>query len=285
MSYSIRYNQAKNQLEVETPYCIIDSASLVTPVPFKGKGDDSGKGIPRYSIRALFDLSFTGAQEFLKELRTECNQLVDNIEQFHPLFAPLNTPVNQIVTDCIKVGSEVIAEKKTQDAKAIKKAEQAKRAAPSEKAYNPAMDYLAGLFYFYARASIAYPARIFDRDNQILTPSSDEFFAPSFKGKLRLVIKRMPAFNSGDKEVGGSLVAYVNSVQFIRLTPEIDYRRALSGFSAVDSDDEAECMFNIPKKKVIEDDVPIFGAPKKAAVKVGPRTLPKDDITDYTEKF
>jgi hypothetical protein len=281
MSYQIQYNQSKNQLEVTTPYCILDSASLVTPACFQADGKDQGE--PRHSIRALFDLSFSGAQEFLRELQTECDNLVDHVDQFHPLFAPEGTHPSQIVTDCIKVGSEIIAEKKAQDERAERKAKTTKTAAPGKKAYNPAMDYLDGLFYFYARASTKFPPRIFDRDNQILTPQSDEFFAPSFKGKLRLVIKRAPAFGSKDKEVGGSLVAYMNSVQFIRATPEIDYRRALGGFDKVDSDDEAECMFKIPQKKVIEDDVPDFKAPKRAAAVQ--KRIARDDIDDYTENF
>lgn len=292
MSHQIVYNYSKNQLEVTTPYCIIDSASLVTPVKFQKDGKEQGE--PRHSIRALFDLSFSGAQEFLAELREECNQLVDHVDQFHPLFAPTNAQHNQIVTDCVKVGSEVIAEKKSQDERAERKAKATKTAVPTKKAYNPAMDYLDGLFYFYARASTKFPPRIFDRDNQILTPQSDEFFAPSFKGKLRLVIKRAPAFGAKDKEVGGSLVAYMNSIQFIKLTPEIDYRRALSGFDKVDSDDEAECMFNIPKKKD-EYEGPratskIIGEVKFIDRPVSKKQMAKsqateDDVSDYIERF
>jgi hypothetical protein len=283
MSYTIHYNHSKNQLEVTTPYCILDSASLVTPVQFQSEG--KGQGEPRHSIRALFDLSFKGAQDFLKELREECRNLVDNVEQFHPAFAPENAPINQIVSDCVKIGKEIIAEKKAQDERAERKAKTTKAPLPSKKAYNPAMDYLDGLFYFYARASSKFPPRVFDRDNQLLTPSSDDFFAPSFKGKLKLVIKRAPAFGSKDPDVGGSLVAYMNSVQFIRSTPEIDYRRALAGFDKVDSDDEAECMFNIPKKKAVEDDVLIFGASKKTATKPTAQRKVNDDIDEYTENF
>jgi len=282
MSCLIRYNHSKNQLEVDTPYCILDSASLITAVQFQQDG--KGQGEPRHSIRALFDLSFTGAQEFLQELREECKQLVDNVEQFHPAFAPPGTPINQIVTDCVKIGSEVIAEKKAQDARAEKKAKAAGQAAASKKAYNPAMDYLDGLFYMYARASSKFRLRIFDRDNQVLSPQSDEFFAPSFKGRLRLVIKRAPAFGSKDPDVGGSLVAYMNSVQFIRSTPEIDYRRALSGFSTVESDDDAECMFNIPKKD-------IYTGPRATSKAVGEvkfndkKKAAKDEIEDYVEQY
>lgn len=277
MSYTIQYNHSKNQLEVTTPYCIIDSASLVTPVAFQSEGKEQGE--PRHSARALFDLSFTGAQEFLKELRTECNQLVDQVDQFHPTFAPAGTPFNQIVSDCIKVGRDVISDKLAQDERAEKKAKATKTAAPSKKSYNSAMDYLDGLFYFYARASTKFPPRIFDRDNQVLTPTSDDFFAPSFKGKLRLIIKRAPAFGSKDKEVGGSLVAYMNSVQFIKLTPEVDYRRAQSGFDKVESDSDAECMFNIPKKqtdktKVIENNSKHIKS-----------NSAKDDVDDYIERF
>lgn len=299
MSYSIRYNHSKNQLEVETPYCILDSAALITPVPFQADGKVQGE--PRHSIRALFDLSFSGAYEFLQDLRSECKQLVDNVEQFHPAFVPEGTAINQIVTDCVKVGSQVIAEKKAQDERAERKAKTTKSPAPTKKAYNAAMDYLDGLFYFYARASSKFPPRVFDRDNQALSPSSDDFFSPSFKGRLRLVIKRAPAFASKDPDVGGSLVAYMNSVQFIRSTPEIDYRRALSGFSAVESDDEAECMFNIPKKKdgefkqvakpttqrkardeIDEDDVPAFVSVKRST---NSQRKARDEIDAYTEKF
>lgn len=261
MSYDIKFNEVKNEVIVTTPVCLIDNAHVLRLFQHPDWPDTK----PKHSVRAIFHASKSLA--FRTELAQECEKLLNGQTQFHPLLASDNTPEKYICNDFIKIGTEVIAQKKEID--------KLQKDPTAKKAYSSVYDYLAPLAYFYTRSEFDIP--VFDMYGKELKFDSDDFFAPSFKGSLRIGIK----WCSSDKRNplnGGTIYSFLKGIQFLGKT-EMNFMREEVKFEA--SAQDADCMFELPEKE--KSGIPWDD--KKAPSQKKRSNKTNDDIDDYTERF
>lgn len=285
MTYDVKFNATRNQVEILTPKCLIDHASLRVPTKIP-KQDNSAE---KFRVRAMFKATL--AMNFYKTVAETCRMLLDeSLGQYHPLFAPHGTPSKEIAFDFLKRGCDLIAEKKHAD----------RRKKEGDKmAYSPALDYLQPLLYFYASTLPQFPPALIDAYGKPLNVASDDYFKPSFIGRLKIIVKRNSSFGSKEGDVeGGQLTAYLQGVQFIQLTPEINYMREAVSFEA---DDGSEVMFEVPKVEIVdpfgvvtEEEAPPLrrvtaNANSINAVKIERQTIRKpiesDDISKFAESY
>jgi len=215
MSYSIVYSESKKsvQLQLKT---LVDTAALVTPVQYKKDGVPQGK--PKFSLRCL--LKADKCDEFRKEIAEACAKLCNGTTQVHPSFANNKTNPKYIVRDFLKIGREIIAEKKEADL----------HLKPTErKNYSPVLDYLEELCYFFASSSSEFPPKIFDKNGDILHVENDSFFLPSFIAVVRVNIKLISVPPTS------YLTPYIHAVQYIS-PASINYRQDSVKFDQADDD-------------------------------------------------
>lgn len=271
MSYTISFNEPKKEILVTTPPCLIDNVHLLT----KYQHPDYPDNKPKYSVRAIMDAQ--KSLNFRMAIAKECRKILNGKTQFHPLIAPKDTPEKFLCNDFIKIGAEVIAQKK-----AIDELQDDPRA---KKAYSPIYDYLEPLVYFFTRSEFEIP--VFDEYGKKMSIDSDGFFLPSFKGVLKIGIKWCKADKNNPLN-GGHLYSYLMGVQFIGKT-NINLMRGEVKFEAAKRN--SDCMFDIPEKEkdneeCMFDDTPIARAKRTTgAVSAKKQKEVNDDIADYVEQY
>jgi hypothetical protein len=153
----------------------------------------------------------------------------------------------------------------------------------AKKAYNPGYDYLEPLLYFFARSEFSVP--VLDQYGKKVDFDRDEFFMPSFKGRLRIGVKWCPS-DVKNPVNGGHIFTYLVGVQYKENT-DINLMRSEVGFDALE--DDADCMFDIPAKKVADDEDTVpwktNSAAAKGASKIASKRVAKDDVDSHLEEY
>lgn len=261
MSYKIEFNEAKKQVEI-TLKTLVDNAALVNPVAYKENGVIKGK--PKFTIRCL--LKTDKSQAFQRELIAATEKLCNGTIQVHQRKATANINRDYIVTDFLKIGHDILMQKKQNDEYAPK---------GTKKTYSESMKYLEDLCYFYANTAQEFPPKIFDRFSKQMEIENDDFFKPSFIGVVKCVVKRVPKFGSSTPNFGGQLVCYLQAVQYIEAST-INFMGSQVSFDATDS---SENMFGIESKT--EE----FGFHPTGKTNEVKPTKKFDDVDDYLNQY
>lgn len=281
-------------LEVITPICLMDSASLIVPKPYKDPKTKIEKGDPKFSVRALFDVMKEEDIDFKQSLFKNFKVLLNGKTRVHSRFAANTVDHKCLVKDFIKVGSEYIEDKKMTDSVAEPGA---------KKEYSAAMDYLNNFFFFYSKSK--KQVAIKDKFGKDVIAESDDFFNPSFFGKLKMNIKLIP--NTDNPGFGGKIITYLQGVQYIKASKisyistgfdvsfeeadghddeldEIENRYAQSSNAKKDQIDEVEERHNQVKNS---SGKPPWNTEKdqKSPAKKAPKKVDDDEVSQYMAEF